>query len=156
EADAALAGEPLHVDDACERDGVPPVLRVERERAVVALSGGRLVKVVRRVQGDEHRQDLLAVEGDLDPDPLGLAHSSTNSARTPPVAAGGTNATWRRKSPWRGWWSINSAPSASNRASSPPRSATAKATWCMPGPRRATKRPTSVSASSGSSNSTRE
>src|SRR5262249_57405984 len=120
--------EPLHVDDARERDGVAPVLGVEGERAVVAARPQCRIEVVRRAQRDEHRQHLLAVECDLDPDPLSLAHRSTNSARTPPVASGWTNATWRPKRPWRGSWSISCAPCALRRASSPVRSATANAT----------------------------
>ena len=61
---------------------------------------------------------------------------------------GWTNATCSPKRPGFGSASISSAPARSSSARDERRSETSKATWCMPGPRFARKRPTGVSSPS--------
>src|SRR5581483_9722889 len=69
EADAALAREALHVHDPAERDGVPPVLDVEGERAVLPGREG-LLEPVGGGGLDDRAHDLPALEADLDTDAL--------------------------------------------------------------------------------------
>src|SRR6266540_1240450 len=71
------------------------------------------------------------------------------------MESGWTNETSWPPRPGRGAWSITSAPAEASDRRAAATSATSKATWCMPGPRLARKRPTGVSSPSAETSSMR-
>src|SRR5437870_1185272 len=73
EADPALTGEALDVDDPRQGERVPAVLGLDLEGAVAA-SAERLLELVRGLRVDVRAHDLTAVEADLDAHAL-LSHS---------------------------------------------------------------------------------
>src|SRR5581483_4985187 len=107
EAAAALAREALHVHHAPEHDGVPTVVGLERVGRVV-VAGERAVEVLRRLLRHEDREHLLAVEGDLDPDPVHVSHPRRTlpephqwhpGGRTPPAGRTARGGAARRRAP---------------------------------------------------------
>ena len=79
EPDAALAREPLHVDDALQGDRVATIFGVECQSSVTCartdLCGAeRVLEGICRRRRDECSHDLAAVECDLDPYPLRFSH----------------------------------------------------------------------------------
>src|SRR6266436_6314681 len=104
EADPALAPVALDVPHTPDEDRVAAVLGLEGERRVV-VAGERNVEIVGRLQRDEDRENLLAVEGDFDADTFGVRHCrrtlpelhrSTRGGRTRPGARRGHGAAARR------------------------------------------------------------
>src|SRR5207247_5623592 len=73
EADAALAREPLDVDDPADRQRVPAVLGLEGE-GPVGVAAQRLVEAVGGRDRAVDREHLLALEGDLEPHPIRASH----------------------------------------------------------------------------------
>src|SRR5712691_302623 len=67
EPHARLPQRPAQVDDPAQRDGVAPVLRIERDGAVAA---DRALELVSGRSLDQHAEGLAAVEADFDPNAL--------------------------------------------------------------------------------------
>src|SRR2546429_1630042 len=79
ETDPALAGEPLYVDHPLQRDRVPAVLGLQRQRGLAGpcaqlRRAERLLERIGTGRQDEGAHDLPAVERNLDPDPFSFNH----------------------------------------------------------------------------------
>src|SRR6266545_6911111 len=101
EANSALAGIPLHVDDPLQGDRVAAVLGLERERGLSCARtevGGAegLLECISARRRDERPHDLAAVEGDLDTNPLLFSQW-----RPPPREPRGRNPDGRTRPPAR-------------------------------------------------------